>query len=162
MLPFITAIAESLKSSVLTQALKAIMPIAEPAVQNALTAAVSDVHVPTVISNIANEIAPHVAVSWTQDELNAAANSFMALHATAGMSMHDVFEAGAEWTRSLVSASVKSMASDAVHAVAPSAPAVVAEVVGDVAQVAVDVAQGNMAAAVAEVVQDVSPLVYTQ
>jgi hypothetical protein len=68
----------------------------------AISAAISNIHVPTVLGTVIDQVVPHAAISWTPEQIKAAEVSAIVNEASTGdISASAMFAAGAAWAAGL-------------------------------------------------------------
>jgi hypothetical protein len=73
----------------------------------ALSAAISNIHVPTVLGSVIDQVVPHAALSWTPDQIKAAETAAILNEASTGdISASAMFAAGAAWASSLAASTL--------------------------------------------------------
>jgi hypothetical protein len=73
----------------------------------AISAAISNIHVPTVLGTVLDQVVPHAALSWTPEQIKMAEMAAIAKEAMTGdVSASAMFAAGAAWASALAAQAI--------------------------------------------------------
>jgi hypothetical protein len=95
----------------------------------AISAAISNVHVPTVLGTVIDQVIPHAAITWTPDQMASAEKSAILSQADNGdVSASAMFAAGAAWAASLAAQSITNGAEGVSTKPVPQTPSMVSAI----------------------------------
>lgn len=118
--------AEAAKVATEAAAKFAINPAFGQQATSAIEAAVSNLHVPTVIGKVVDQVLPHAAIAWTPSQLKSAEIAALVSQAGNGdVSAASMFAAGAAWAASLVASSITNGVASAAVQLQAQVPAAV-------------------------------------